>query len=107
LQGENAVIRIAFIALIDLAGPGVSSVAYADSGTIQISEIKGGWLIGASGGSGALTFHDQQYQLSIGGVSAGPVFGGSQTYRGRVTHINRPSDVEGVYGAGGDASLAR
>jgi hypothetical protein len=94
--------RTAFIALIALVGAGVSSVAYADSGTIQISEIKGGWFIGASGGSGTLTFHGQQYQLSIGGVSAGLVFGGSQTYLwGRVTHISRPSDVEGVYGAGG------
>jgi hypothetical protein len=49
-----------------------------------------------------LTFHGRQYRLSIGGVSAGLVFGASQTYlSGRVSNIRRPSDVEGVYGAGG------
>jgi hypothetical protein len=67
----------AFIALIALVGAEFTSVAYADSGTIQFSEIKGGWFIGVSGGSGTLTFHGQQYRLSIGGVSAGLVFGGS------------------------------
>jgi hypothetical protein len=80
----------------------VSSVARADSGTVRISVIKGGWFIGASGGSGTLTFHGQQYRLSIGGLSAGLVFGASQTYlSGRVTNIRGPSDVAGVYAAGG------
>jgi hypothetical protein len=81
---------------------GVSSAARADSGTVRISVVKGGWIVGASGGSGTLTFHGQQYRLSIGGVSAGLVFGASQTsLSGVVTNINRPSDIEGVYGAGG------
>jgi hypothetical protein len=94
--------RTALIALIAMVGASVSSAAYADSGTIRISVVKGGWFIGASGGSGTLTFRGRQYPLSIGGLSAGLVFGASQTYlAGRVTHINRPSDVAGVYGAGG------
>ena len=94
--------RAGLIALMAMAGASVSSVAHADSGTIRISVLKGGWFIGASGGSGTLTFHGQRYRLSIGGLSAGLVFGASQTYlSGRVSHINRPSDVEGVYVAGG------
>jgi hypothetical protein len=94
--------RAALIALIAMVGASVSSVAHADSGLIRISVVKGGWVIGASGGSGTLTFHGQQYRLSIGGLSAGIVFGASQTYlSGRVSHISKPSDVEGVYGAGG------
>ena len=88
--------------LAALAGVGASSAAYADSGTIRISVLKGGWFIGASGGSGTLTFHGRIYPLSIGGLSAGLVFGASQTYLiGRVSHIIRPSDVAGVYGAVG------
>jgi hypothetical protein len=91
----------ALIALI-AALASVSSVAHADSGTVRISVLKGGWVIGASGGSGTLTFHGQQYRLSIGGLSAGFVFGASQTYlSGRVSHIEGPSDVAGVYAAGG------
>jgi hypothetical protein len=94
--------RTALIALIAVVAAGVSSVAHAESGVVRISVIKGGWFIGASGGNGTLIFRGQQYPLSIGGLSAGLVFGASQTYlSGRVSHISRPSDVAGVYGAGG------
>jgi hypothetical protein len=78
-------LRTALFALAALAGVGLVSAAltpaaYADSGTIRISVIKGGWVLGASGGSGTLTFHGRQYPLSIGGVDWGLVFGASQTY---------------------------
>jgi hypothetical protein len=93
-------IRTILVAL--LATASASSGAYADSGTVRISVLKGGWFIGASGGSGTLTFHGRRYPLSIGGLSAGLVFGASQTYlNGIVTNIRSPSDVAGVYGAGG------
>jgi len=92
----------ALVALSAMVGLSLPSVAYADSGTIRISVLKGGWFIGASGGSGTLFFHGRRYPLSIGGLSAGLVFGASQTVlHGRVTHIRRASDVAGVYGAGG------
>jgi len=94
--------RTALVALIAFLGASVSSVAHADEGMIRIKVLKGGWFIGASGGSGTLTFHGQHYPLAIGGISAGLVFGAAETYLyGRVSHIRRPSDVEGVYGAGG------
>lgn len=94
--------RSALLALLALSGLGLSSAAQADSGTIRISVLKGGWFIGASGGSGTLTFHGRRYPLSIGGLSAGLVFGASQTYlSGRVSNIYQASDVAGVYGAGG------
>ncbi len=100
--GLRASLRASLIALTAIAGASLSSAAYADSGTIRISVLKAGWVLGASGGSGTLTFHGKRYPLSIGGVSAGIVFGASQTYlSGRVSHISRPSDVAGVYGAGG------
>jgi hypothetical protein len=93
--------RTALVAFT-LAVAGLSTAARADSGTIRISVLKGGWFIGASGGSGTLTFHGRQYPLSIGGLSAGLVFGASQTYlAGRVSNIYQASDVSGVYGAGG------
>jgi len=92
----------ALVALSAMVGLSLSSSAYADSGTIRISVLKGGWFIGASGGSGTLTFHGRRYPLSIGGLSAGLVFGASQTYlSGTVSNIRRPSDVAGVYGAAG------
>jgi len=94
--------RAALVALFALAGAGLAGPAHADSGRIHITVLKGGWIIGASGGSGVLYFHGRRYPLSIGGLSFGLVFGGSKTVlHGRVSHIRRPSDVAGVYGAGG------
>ena len=94
--------RASLIALIAIAVASVSSAAYADSGTIRITVFKGGWFIGASGGSGVLMFHGQPYALSIGGIDAGLVFGASSTsLSGTVRNIRGPSDVAGVYGAGG------
>jgi hypothetical protein len=88
--------------LMAVAATGVSSVAQADSGTIRFSVLKGGWFLGASGGSGTLFFHGHRYPLSIGGISAGLVFGAAHTYlSGRVSNIYSPTDVEGAYGAGG------
>ena len=95
-------LRAGLVALMAIVGASVSSTAFADSGTIRISVLKGGWFIGGSGGSGTLTFRGRQYPLSVGGLSAGLVFGASQTnFVGRVSNIRGPSDVAGVYGAAG------
>ena len=96
-------LRSGLIALIAIvAAAGISSAAHADSGTIRISFVKAGWIIGGSAGSGTLTFRGRNYPLAIGGLSYGFTFGGSQTHLvGTVTNIFRPSDVAGVYGAAG------
>jgi hypothetical protein len=94
-------LRNALVALVAVMVVGISS-ARADSGTIRIEFFKGGWFVGASGGAGILVFHGQMYPISIGGLSAGLVFGASQTsLSGQVSNITKPSDVAGVYGAGG------
>lgn len=90
------------VGVIVTIGVNISSTAYADSGFIRMSVVKGGWILGAHGGSGVLVFHGRRYPLSIGGLDAGLVFGLSETeFHGRVSHIRRASDVAGVYGAGG------
>ena len=98
--------RAALIALTALTGMSLSSAARADNGSISITVIKAGWIIGGSGGSGVLNFRGRSYPLSIGGISYGIVFGAAKTVlHGRVSNIVRPSDVAGVYGAAG-AGLA-
>ena len=78
------------------------TAAHADSGTVRISFLKAGWVIGGSVGSGTLTFRGRSYPLTVGGMSYGFTFGGSQTNLvGRVSNNFRPSDIEGVYGAAG------
>ncbi len=95
------------VLVIALAGAGLVSAVRADSGTIGFQVIKGGWIIGASGGSGTLYFHGRRYPISIGGLSAGFLFGASATnFYGTVTNIRGPYDVAGIYGAlGGGAAL--
>ena len=80
--------------------------AYAGSGSISLTVYKGGWFFGASGGSGRLVFRGRTYRLGVGGINYGLLFGGSKTeLHGRVSNIQRASDVAGVYAAAG-AGLA-
>ena len=94
--------RIFIVALAALLAAGFSAPAHADSGTIRIQFFKAGWIIGGAAGSGILNFRGRMYPITVGGLSYGFTFGGSQTsLHGRVTNIFSPSDVEGVYGAAG------
>jgi hypothetical protein len=95
--------RGSFVALAALAGVGFATVpAHADTCGISFRVLKAGWFIGGSGGSGTLNCGGRHYPVAIGGISAGLVFGGSETwFRGTVTNVYRPSDVAGVYGAAG------
>ncbi len=94
--------RAGFIALIALVGASLPSAVYADGGSISFRVIKAGFVIGGSAGSGTLFFHGHRYALSIGGISYGFTFGASSTdFNGTVSNIRRPSDVAGVYAAGG------
>lgn len=100
----SSTIRAAMVALVAVVG--FAPASRADSGTVSLTIYKAGWIIGGSGGSGVLSFRGRQYGLSTGGLDYGLVFGGSKTVLyGRVSNINRPSDVAGVYGAAG-AGLA-
>jgi lipid-binding SYLF domain-containing protein len=86
---------------------GAVSIANAESGTISIRIFKAGFIVGGSAGEGVLTFQGRSYPLSIGGLSYGFTFGASETrFHGTVTNINRPSDVNGVYGQGGAGAAA-
>ena len=63
---------------------------------------KGGWFIGASGGTGTLNFHGRYYPLTIGGLSSAWCSAPRRpACTARCSNISRPSDVAGVYGAGG------
>src|ERR1700728_3406051 len=96
----SSTIRTTLLALVAFAG--LSSAARADEGYVQLTIIKAGWIIGGNGGSGVLDFHGRRYGLSTGGTDSGLVFGGSKSaLRGRVHNIWRPSDIAGVYAAGG------
>lgn len=100
----TSAVRTALVALLACAASVTQS--RADSGFVELTIYKAGWILGGSGGSGVLDFHGRTYSLTTGGIDYGLVFGASKTVlRGRVHNIFRPSDVAGVYGAAG-AGLA-
>ena len=74
----SSALRAGLVALTALIGIGLSS-AHADSGSVQLTIYKAGWVIGGSGGGGTLNFQGRSYRLSAGGIDYGLVFGGSKT----------------------------
>jgi hypothetical protein len=99
---SHSSIRIAVAAAALVAGLGISSAAQAGTCGISFSVLKAGWVIGGSGGRGVLRCPGRTYPISIGGISAGFVFGASETrFDGRATFNGSPYNVAGVYGAGG------
>src|SRR3954453_15590134 len=100
-------LRAALIGIAALAG--LSTSTLADGGTVVLTIYKAGWIIGCSGRSGWLNFPRPAYSLATGGLDSGLVSGGSKTVLpGRVSNINRPSAIAGVYGsAGAGIAVAR
>jgi hypothetical protein len=95
-------IRTAAIALAAIAGIGLPSAAQAETCSISFTVLKAGWVIGGTGGSGALRCRGRTYPITIGGLSWGIMFGASETrFSGTATFHGSPYAVAGVYGAGG------
>jgi len=77
---------------------------------------KGGFVIGAAGGTGTLRCGDRQYPLDIGGINAGLIIGMSKmSLTGKARNLRDVRDIEGTYarlgasaaaGAGGTNILA-
>jgi hypothetical protein len=100
-------LRAALVALCAVAGLAATPTALADGGSISFRVVKAGFVIGGSAGTGTLNFHGRPYHLAIGGLSYGFTFGGSViNFHGSVSNIRQPSDVAGVYGAGGVGAAA-
>jgi hypothetical protein len=95
---------LAVSAMIALVG--YPSTAMAQVATVHIQIYKAGFIVGVSGGDGALRYRGQTYPLSIGGVSLGATLGLSKVELvGTAHNLHDPADVEGVY-SGLGAGLA-
>jgi hypothetical protein len=99
---SSSAIRNTAAAFAVAAGLMLPTAALADSCSISFRVLKAGWVIGGSGGSGTLRCPGRSYPITIGGISAGFVFGASETrFNGRATFHGSPYNVAGVYGAAG------
>jgi len=76
--------------------------------SISMEVLKGGFIVGAAGGSGTLTCGNQTYALEVGGIKAGLLIGVAKAeLRGTARNLGRASDIEGTYaGAGAGVAIA-
>ena len=90
----------AAIATVAATMPAAAQAAPKPDATIDFSLFRAGFIIGGSGGSGTLTFRDNGYPLSIGGISFGATIGVARIeFVGEVYNLKQASDIEGTFTA--------
>jgi hypothetical protein len=87
---------------------GLATPSHAITGTVRVSIAKAGFVVGAGGGKGVLTFRHRNYPFTVQGLSLGVTAGASiNKLVGRADYINELSDFAGTYSVvGGGAALA-
>jgi hypothetical protein len=84
---------------------GMAAPAHAITGTVRVTVAKAGFIVGAGGGKGVLTFRHRNYPFTVQGLSVGLTAGASiNKLVGRAEFISELADFAGTYsvvGAGG------
>jgi len=101
----------AAVTLMLLAVPSPSEAA---TGRVHAKLLKVGFIVGAGGGNGTLTFQGRRYPLRFGGISIGTIGVAGVELVGTASHLRTAADIAGSYtavGAGfafvGGAKVAR
>jgi hypothetical protein len=83
----------------------VATPSHAITGTVRVTVAKAGFVVGAGGGRGTLTFRHRNYPFTVHGLSVGLTAGASiNKLVGRADYIHEIGDFAGTYsviGAGG------
>ena len=97
---SNWIAVMAFAAAVGAATP-----SHAITGTVRVTVVKAGFVVGAGGGRGTLSFRHRNYPFTVQGLSLGFTAGASiNKLVGRAEYINELGDFAGTYsvvGAGG------
>jgi lipid-binding SYLF domain-containing protein len=89
-------IWIAFVALAAIVG--IATPLHAITGIVRVTVAKAGFILGAGGGRGVLTFRHRGYPFTVQGLSLGLTAGASlNKFVGRAEHINELVDFSGTY----------
>jgi hypothetical protein len=73
--------------------------SHAETGSVRLTIVRAGFIVGVGGGSGTLSFHGHSYPLSVGGVSVG-TFGATRAdLVGHAYHLRTAADIAGTYTA--------
>jgi hypothetical protein len=93
---------------------GAPSQSHAQTGTVHAKIIKAGFIVGAGGGEGTLTYQGRKYHLKFSGISVGTIGVAGVELVGTASNLRTPADIAGSYtavGAGvalvGGAKVAR
>ena len=92
-------LRSNWIALAALAmAVGATTPSHASTGGVRVTFVKAGFVVGAGGGRGTLTFRHRNYPFTVQGLSVG-ISAGASIGRlvGRAENINAPGDFAGGY----------
>jgi len=106
MTGRMGGYRIGWISVMVVAASvGAATPSMAVTGTVRVTVAKAGFIVGAGGGKGILTFRHRNYPFTVQGLSLGLTAGASlNKLVGRAEYINELSDFSGTYsvvGAGG------
>jgi hypothetical protein len=91
--------RTGWIVFLILAvSTGLATSSLAITGTVRVTVAKAGFIVGAGGGKGVLTFRHRNYPFTVQGLSLGITAGASVSKLvGRAAYINELSDFAGAY----------
>ncbi|WP_243358260.1 hypothetical protein [Fundidesulfovibrio terrae] len=81
----------------DKAPPKPAAKADSPSGKVSLTLGQAGFLIGASGGKGTLTFRGKTYAFELGGIGIGEFGGSKAVCEGEVYNLTRIEDFPGAY----------
>ena len=79
-------------ALVVTAGP-----SHAETGQVHVRVVNMGFIVGAGGGEGFLTFRGKAYPFTVSGIGVGMIGAAAAELRGRAYNLRRPSDIAGTY----------
>ncbi len=106
-RSARLTVVLALVAFGLVAAPAGNVSAHQPSARIEMNIVSGGFIIGATGGSGTLYHGGRAHPLTIGGLSIGFTLGvKAADVVGEVYNLRRPSDINGAYTAiGAGATL--
>ncbi len=76
---------------------GATTASSAQTGIVHLRIVKAGFIIGAGGGNGTLTYHGSTYRLKVGGVGIGTIGVAEARLVGVAYHLHHVTDIVGTY----------
>jgi len=101
MLGFTRVVKFGVVAVAALMLLAVPSQSQAQIGRVHAKLLKAGFIVGAGGGNGTLTFKGRRYPLKFGGLSVGTIGVASVELVGTASHLETAEDIAGNYTAVG------